>query len=163
MDPMTAEPTMGYAAVVEIGVEPVNWNNNGDEWLHRVQERMATIPDYDITGHRYDLTTAPFVEITNSTTNPAAADTQFLVLPLEDGLLVAAGTREGDQPDPEAMAAWAQAARQSTAALGSPGQPFDWTALIGPPYPRISGDEVSLAAPAVVIRLPMRTNPLPGV
>jgi hypothetical protein len=111
---------------------------------------MAPVPDYSIVGHKHDMTTGPFIEVSSTATNPAASDTQFLILPIEDGLLVAAGTREGDIPDADAMEAWAQAARGATAALGAPGQPFDWTALIGPPYVRISGDEVSLQTPGAV-------------
>jgi hypothetical protein len=141
---------MSYANVVVVSVEPIDGRADLDEWLYRAQECMATVAGYSIVGHKQDMTTAPFIEVSTSTTNPAAADTQFLVLPTERGLLVAAGTREGDQPDPDAMAAWAQVARDATAAIGSAGQGFDWTALIGPPYVRISGDEVSLSESADV-------------
>jgi hypothetical protein len=139
-----------YAVIVEIGVESVDWKTQGDEWLHRVSECMRDIKGFGITGHKFDTTTAPFIEVTSTRSDGTTNDTQFLIVPLDAGLFVAVGSRADDQPDEAAAGAWAQAARCATERLGSRGTEFEWTALLGPPAVRISGAEPAIDGEAMI-------------
>jgi hypothetical protein len=96
------------------------------------------------------MTTEPFIEVTSTMADGSAHDTQFLVLPLDDGVLIASGTREGDQPSEAASEAWARAARCATEGLGTAGTSFAWTAVLGPPPIRMGGTEVAINNEATV-------------
>jgi hypothetical protein len=141
---------MEYKDIVEIAVEAIDWKTHADEWLHRVGRCMTGVDGYAVTGHRYDMTTEPFIEVTSTMADGSAHDTQFLVLPLDDGVLIASGTREGDQPSEAASEAWARAARCATEGLGTAGTSFAWTAVLGPPPIRMGGTEVAINNEATV-------------
>lgn len=67
----------------------------------------------------------------------------LLVAPLAEGgtLLVVGGNEEADQ---RVVDAWVAAARCATARLGSPGEKFRWSAIIGHSPSRVGGSEFEL-------------------
>jgi hypothetical protein len=152
---------MTYDWLIQVGVETVDPAKVGadwfDQWLHQVQRCLSEqVAGYKATGYRVDDTTRPFVELT-ATKDAATVGTCLLVVRLNNLVAVFLGGRDSDQ-DEAASEAWALAARCATESLGSPGQQFEWAALLGPPTPMIPGTEVLLAAPIQVG--PFRLSPL---
>jgi hypothetical protein len=153
-----------YAVIVPVRMESFDWRVQGDEWIHRVGECLAQAEGFAVSGHRYDDTTKPFIEVTGAGPDGGVLDTRLVVIPGETGVLVAVAGKT-EEPDDAAAEAWVQAAQCATARLGSPGAEFGWTAVLAPPPARIGGAEPALAGVARVggFRLASAGRPLQEV
>lgn len=54
---------IGYPWHVVAASLTLDWARQGDEWLHRFSRALAGT-SVAVGGHRYDDTTAPFIQIT---------------------------------------------------------------------------------------------------
>lgn len=123
--------------MTEIGVEPVEWPDQGREWqtwLHRCVNEGGVLRS---AGSRYDDTTAPYL-LFHATIGGEPCPVYLLVAPLAEGgiLLVVGGDEEADQA---VVDAWVAAARCATERLGSPGQEFGRSAIMGHSPIRVGG------------------------
>jgi hypothetical protein len=131
-----------YSWVRELGVESLVTESSGDEWFHRLAECVLA-KGGQVTRRLKDATTGPFIEVNGTLHNGESTDTRLLVWPIDGGLALFAGGRD-EPPDEEACSLWLDAARCATTRLGLEGEPQHWSALIGPPQPRVGGSEATL-------------------
>jgi hypothetical protein len=117
--------------------------SGGDEWFVRLAECSSAMGG-QVTGHLRDATTGPFIEVRGLTQNGSGSDTRLLVLPLDRSLALFAGGRD-EPPDEDVIAYWLDAAKCATKRLGLEGEPQRWSALVGPPSPRIGGMETTVS------------------
>ncbi len=121
-----------------LGVVPVNWPEQADEWLSRLGDAFAEVEGQVVRGSRVDAMTHGWLE-TSGATAEGPLDTRLLTSPVKGGLVVAVTASE--EIDPAAADAWWLAVRLATERLGGPGREFEWTALVGPPLERVGSME----------------------
>jgi hypothetical protein len=146
-----------YSWIRELGVESLADPSRGDEWFVRLAECSSTLGGR-VTGHLMDATTGPFIEVRGLTQGGRDSDTRLLVLAVDRSLALFAGGRD-QPPDEDVIAHWLEAAHCATKRLGLEGEPQRWSALIGPPSPRIGGMETTLSEPFKVGPFVVRPEP----
>ncbi|MET8997527.1 hypothetical protein [Amycolatopsis sp. NPDC004169] len=119
----------------------LDWTEQGGEWLHHFSSALAG-KSVSVGGHRYDDTTAPFIQITLQ--GETVAGTVVLLAVTDDSVFVLIAG-ESD-PGEELIGIITAAAAQATATLGDEGEAIPWTAIIGPGPERISGHPSRLTA-----------------
>lgn len=137
------ELAVPYSWIRELGIQSLTDPSRGDEWFVRLAE-CASSKGGQVTGHLRDATTGPFIEVRGRAPQGQASDTRLLILQLDQSLALFAGGRD-DPPDEDVIAFWLDAAKCAGTHLGLEGEPVRWSALIGPPIPRIAGLETTLA------------------
>lgn len=150
----------------KLGELPVVWPEQGDEWLHHFGRNVAeALPQYVVSGHRYDDTTKPFIEVTLSRGGTPDGLKLLLGATADAVHVIAAGDAE---PDPDILSGLAGAAIIASDRLGQQGEQHPWTAIIGGARDRIGGSEKRLQTPVPVgpLRLTSTdvafTEPNPG-
>jgi hypothetical protein len=138
-----------YAFVTSVGVESFAWDEQADEWMHRVSDCMGETGDFLVAGRKYDDTTKPFIEVTGVRRSGAPLDTRLVIIPHETGALIGVAGKT-EELDEAAAEVWVQAARCATLRLGTPGTEYQWTAVIAPPAIRITGAEPAIDGEANV-------------
>jgi hypothetical protein len=121
-----------------LGVEPVRWPEQADEWLSRIAEAFSEVEGQAVRGSRIDGTTGGWLE-TQGVTAEGVLDTRLVTRPIDGGVLVA--VQGSAEMDIVAADAWAVAVRLATERLGGAQKDFEWTALLGPPPDRIGSME----------------------
>src|SRR5438445_4615578 len=131
-----------YSWIRQLGYESLVDPSRGDEWLVRLAECVQATGG-QVTGHLRDATTGPFIEIRGVLPGGKGSDTRLLINPVDRVLALFAGGRD-EPPDEDVIAYWLEATKCATKRLGLEGEPQQWTALIGPPRPRIGGTETTV-------------------
>ena len=131
-----------------LGMYPIVWPQQGDEWLHRFGIAVNEVsPGVVVSGTKYDSTTGPFIEI-SLTIDGIPSESHVLVGPTQDGAAVLiAGPGE---PEASVAEQIARSARLATEGLGDIGAEHEWTAIVGHSADRIGGMEKRLTAPGQV-------------
>lgn len=143
MEPERGDVAVPYSWIRELGVQSLTDPSRGDEWFVRLGE-CASSKGGQVTGHLRDATTGPFIEVRGQASRREASDTRLLIVHLDQSLALFAGGRD-EAPDEDVIAFWLDAAKCAGTRLGLEGEPVRWSALVGPPIPRVAGFETTLA------------------
>lgn len=108
----------------DIGVFPVDFAGQGDEWSYHL--RVELTRDMPMAGRGTDGT-AP-VELGPPASGPVYS--KLLVSPHPDGLSCTV-TGDGDRAPPGQVAPWRRAAQAAVALLGTRNRVFTWEAVVG--------------------------------
>jgi hypothetical protein len=108
----------------DIGVFPVNFAEQGDEWSYHL--RVELTGDIPMGGRGTDGT-AP-VELGPPVSGPVHS--KLLVSPHPDGISCTV-TGDGDSAAPEQVDPWLRAAQAAVALLGARNRVFTWEAVVG--------------------------------
>ena len=133
---------LNFAWIVEVGRYPVDFGEQGDEWIHRLSSEIASrMAGVQVTGHKFDQTTTPFVLVTMSTADVTVDESLLLAATTSDLIVLLAGNNERNE---DRLERFREAAEIATTQLGDEGDEYNWTAIIGHPAERISGFEIRL-------------------
>lgn len=125
---------IGYPWHVVAASLTIEWAVQGDEWLHRFSRALGET-SVSVGGHRYDDTTAPFIQVTLQGETAAGAVVLLAVTAYPVFILIAGESEAGG----DLISMVTTAAERATATLGEEGEEFAWTAIIGHGPERISG------------------------
>lgn len=156
---MDSQVEASHSWLRQLGVESLVDPSRGDEWFVRLAECSSTMGG-QVTGHVRDATTGPFIEVRGLTQDRRSSDTRLFILPLDGSLALFAGGSD-EPPDEDVIAYWLEVAKCATKRLGLAGEPQSWSALVGPPSPRIGGMEATLAETCTVGPFVLLPEPRP--
>lgn len=147
----TARHNLGvtdYTWTAHLATVACDWSLQGDEWLYRFTAAVgAEDSAIRVTGHRYDLTTQPFIQVKLSEEENALDVVVLLAVTTDAVHVFAAGQTE---PNDALIEQLAVAAQVASVRLGDEGQDHPWSAVVGYASERISGGEKRLAAEAII-------------
>lgn len=133
---------INYSSIAQLAGIPVS-QNLIDEWVHRFTSAISECSEeMEVTGYKYDETTKPFMQFT-LTRRGVECPVDPLIVPVGDELLALyLGWKAEVEQDLEEVIF--NAALLAVDRLGQEGDLHEWSALIGPPVARISGNEPRL-------------------
>lgn len=136
-------PMVDYPWQMSVGVFPVDWSSQGDEWIHRFTQAMASRSSTSVTGHRYDDTTAPFICVSLGQADTTRDTVVLLAVTTDAVFVLVAGSVAAEE---ELVNCVASAAEAATRGLGDAAEEISWTAIVGPGPERSSSNERPLKA-----------------
>lgn len=114
--------------LVEVARPPVLWFEAGDEWLHRLDVAVAECEaGAHVSGHRFDDTTKPFIQIGLSGDLFSGIFLLLAALETETAVIAASPTPISEP----AYAALCSVVQRATIELGEAGSDHEWSAVIG--------------------------------
>jgi hypothetical protein len=111
----------------------VNWQQEGDEWLHHLW--VALSEQVELTGHGMTTVEAspefPAVHYMFTPTSEQL-NSQLRLVPLKRGLLVViSGTGNPEAIEADQIEPWTLALEEASRRIGQRHNSFDWTAVVG--------------------------------
>ena len=133
---------LNFTWTIQVGRYPVNFLKQGDEWIDRLgSEIPSRMTGVQVTGHKFDQTTTPFVLVTISTADETVDESLLFAATTTDLIVHLAGDNE---PNEDRLERFREAAEIATTQLGDEGDEHHWTAIIGHPAERLSGSDIRL-------------------
>ena len=137
-----------YAWTAHLGTVACDWSLQGDEWLHRFAAAVSAEDSrISVVGHRYDVTTHPFLQVKLKEEDHEADVVVLLAVAADAVHVFAAGQGE---PNEALTTQLVVATQVATARLGEEGEDQAWSAIVGYASERIGGGEKRLADEATV-------------
>jgi hypothetical protein len=148
-----AEPLVGGAGrdLVPLAQVPADWTKRGSEWIACFSTALAAESGLRVTGHKYDLTTQPYVRISTSLSDDPSQVFNVLIAPLTNStfLILAESAATGGIPL-WVIDAWLTSVSAATLAIDQEGPRHEWSAIIGPPSARLSEARVGVDCEGLV-------------
>jgi hypothetical protein len=145
---MQGEETPTWLATVLPTPLDVNWQQEGDEWLHHMWAALSE--EVSLTGHSMGKQEAspefPFAHLELVPTS-TELQSRLRLVPLQRGLVAVVAGADGPDIEATQVEPWATAIEEATRRVGQRHQSFDWVAVVG----RLPGREfyrIALASEA---------------